>query len=276
MDVTVESIPWFAALDDALKARQSLEWMLQSAHGLSCFHTQDVPIIHHDIKPANILVDSNTKRIIFADFGIARICADGTTAHCASGTFEYSSPEQQSCLGLTNRKSDVFSLGCVMAELLCILCDVTIRDFREWRREDVRFVKGVIEKNGRYQQRQVRFRDNDDLSFGRDTAFAMHLPSVIDFLHWLTKDRTETTKRISDLIVACLAERPSNRPSAFRIYDTLRELVLPLLDSAVQSQYPPPPTSPPGSREALDQRTVEDDSDVEPEQLVPRSRLPGL
>ncbi|KAI9005188.1 kinase-like domain-containing protein [Gaertneriomyces semiglobifer] len=269
-------IPWFAALDDALKATQLLEWMLQSAHGLSCFHTQDAPIIHHDIKPANILIDPNTKKIIFADFGIARICADGTTAHCASGTLEYASPEQRSSAGLTNRRSDVFSLGCVLAELLCIVCDVKITDFRKWRRDDVRFIDDEIVKKDRHQQRQVRFRDNDDFSFGRDTAFATHLPSVVGFLRWMTKDRKQTTKRISNLIVSCLEEKSSNRPSASKMYGTLRELVLPFLDQAVQSQYPPPVISPPGSRDTLHQRTVEDDSDVEPEQLVSRSRHPDL
>ncbi|KAI9017137.1 hypothetical protein BC832DRAFT_536491 [Gaertneriomyces semiglobifer] len=77
-----------------------LEWMLQLAHGLSCFYTQAVPIIHHDIKPANILVDPNTNKNTFADFGIARICADvrdvvpvGGGAHiCIRGTRVQSGP----------------------------------------------------------------------------------------------------------------------------------------------------------------------------------------
>jgi len=83
---------------------------LDYAHGFG--------IVHRDLSPSNILV-SRRGRIKLADFGIAR-AADRTldrTANMLVGKFGYMSPEQARGLPLDNR-SDLFSLGIVLAELL--------------------------------------------------------------------------------------------------------------------------------------------------------------
>ena len=74
-------------------------------------------VVHRDIKPANILLtqDSGLK---VTDFGISRLSATGLTQNTSIvGTPSYMSPEQ--CHGGTiDQRCDLFSLGCVMQELL--------------------------------------------------------------------------------------------------------------------------------------------------------------
>ena len=90
----------------------------QVASALSYAHSHD--IVHRDIKPENILLAGDD--VIVADFGIARaITAAGgeqlTSTGIAVGTPAYMSPEQAAGEALDGR-SDVYSLGCVLYEML--------------------------------------------------------------------------------------------------------------------------------------------------------------
>src|SRR4029077_9529034 len=89
------------------------------ADALSFAHGQG--IIHRDIKPENILL-SGTHAIV-ADFGIARaISAAGsltlTQAGQPVGSPGYMSPEQAMALGDLDARTDIYSLGCVLFEML--------------------------------------------------------------------------------------------------------------------------------------------------------------
>ena len=88
------------------------------ADGLAYAHAQG--FVHRDVKPSNILLSHGHARL--ADFGIARaIDAAGhdrlTTAGLAVGTASYMSPEQASGQSVDGR-SDIYSLGCVLYEML--------------------------------------------------------------------------------------------------------------------------------------------------------------
>jgi len=103
--------------------RLPLEAALQIAQdvadALAFAHAQG--IIHRDIKPENILLSSN--HAIVADFGIARaISAAGsltlTQAGQPVGSPGYMSPEQAMALGDLDARTDIYSLGCVLFEVL--------------------------------------------------------------------------------------------------------------------------------------------------------------
>jgi serine/threonine-protein kinase len=82
-------------------------------------HAHDEGILHRDIKPANILLSGG--RALLADFGIARALeGEGerlTESGMAVGTAEYMSPEQAAADKIDQR-SDLYSLGCVLYEMI--------------------------------------------------------------------------------------------------------------------------------------------------------------
>jgi tetratricopeptide (TPR) repeat protein len=89
------------------------------AHALDYAHRQSV--VHRDIKPENILIQDG--HAVVADFGIARaISAAGghrvTATGIAVGTPDYMSPEQAQGEDQVDGRSDIYSLGCVLYEML--------------------------------------------------------------------------------------------------------------------------------------------------------------
>jgi serine/threonine-protein kinase len=100
-------------LDDALAIAREV------ADALSYAHSHDV--VHRDVKPENILLAGGHARV--ADFGIARaISAAGgdrlTATGLAIGTPAYMSPEQAMGSAELDGRSDLYSLGCVLYEML--------------------------------------------------------------------------------------------------------------------------------------------------------------
>jgi serine/threonine-protein kinase len=97
------------ALPDAIDITTQLAAALGAAHSAG--------IIHRDVKPANVIV-TKSGSVKLVDFGIAKLIADGDNdTHATAGTVAYMSPEQTRRESLDAR-TDVWSLGVVLYELL--------------------------------------------------------------------------------------------------------------------------------------------------------------
>lgn len=98
------------------------KFVLDVSSGLAFLHSQDPPIIHHDIKPDNILITGDGRYVI-SDFGISRnlrtrmsrMHSEGVT----SGTIAYMGPERFSENPMVVLASDVWAFGMTLYEVMC-------------------------------------------------------------------------------------------------------------------------------------------------------------
>lgn len=104
-----------------MKPEEARRILCEVADALAYANARNV--VHRDIKPDNILLDSDTGRAMVTDFGIARAVSEGndtrlTTTGLAIGTPAYMSPEQ--CAGDrgVDGRSDIYSLGVVGYQML--------------------------------------------------------------------------------------------------------------------------------------------------------------
>ena len=96
------------------------DWMVQVCDAVAYLHRQSPPIIHRDIKPNNIRLNS-AGRAILVDFGIAKIDPRAKTEVMAKATSEgYSPPEQYAGVTGTDARSDVYALGATLYALLAV------------------------------------------------------------------------------------------------------------------------------------------------------------
>jgi serine/threonine protein kinase len=92
------------------------EWGVQVADVLEYLHTRPQPIIYRDLKPANLMIDTNNNRIMLIDFGIARWVNKKEKGVTAVGTMGYAPPELFS--GQADPRVDIYSLGATLFHLL--------------------------------------------------------------------------------------------------------------------------------------------------------------
>lgn len=101
-----------------LPADKVAGWMIQVCEAVAYLHHRQPPVIHRDIKPGNIRLNSNQDAIL-VDFGIAKIDPKAKTHMMAKAvSVGFSPPEQYAGAGGTDLRSDVYALG---ATLYCLL-----------------------------------------------------------------------------------------------------------------------------------------------------------
>lgn len=97
-----------------LTVKEATSIAIQVASGLEIAHNNQ--IVHRDIKPQNIII-SREGKVKVTDFGIAKSVSSNTNTADAMGSVHYTSPEQARG-GYSDAKSDIYSLGIVMYEMV--------------------------------------------------------------------------------------------------------------------------------------------------------------
>ena len=97
-----------------LSFKEATSIAIQVARGIEAAHNKD--ITHRDIKPQNIMISTDGK-VKVTDFGIAKAISSNTIGSDAMGSVHYASPEQARN-GLIDGRSDIYSLGIVMYEMV--------------------------------------------------------------------------------------------------------------------------------------------------------------
>ncbi|HSE45097.1 MAG TPA: serine/threonine-protein kinase [Gemmatimonadales bacterium] len=112
-----ESLGQRLSREHQLSVQEAVRITVEAAHALDYAHRNG--IIHRDIKPENLLI-SRDGNVLVADFGIARSLAGDrlTLTGLAVGTPVYMSPEQSSGQVDLDPRTDQYSLGCVLYEML--------------------------------------------------------------------------------------------------------------------------------------------------------------
>jgi Tol biopolymer transport system component len=167
--------------------RRVTEWIAQAAHGLAAAH--DRGIVHRDVKPENLFL-TDEGRVKVLDFGLARgtpgmgdLGDHKTTPGTLLGTVGYMSPEQLRCEDLDAR-SDVFSLGCVLYELLAgrrafdgatpgMMIAAILQGEPEPIDTEVRPIPAALLKIVSHcleKRREARFQSARDLAFALETV----------------------------------------------------------------------------------------------------------
>ena len=210
-------------------------------------------ITHRDLKPANVMVTTQTVKVL--DFGIAKLAAtlsdlDETVTHGltqqgrAVGTLPYMSPEQVEG-GRIDRRSDIFSLGGVMYELLigerpfqggsgAMLASAILKDtptpMSDRHPQVPRTVAGIVQRclakspGQRYQSADELLRDmraaRDEHDSGavkasQATAQSNKSIAVLPFVNMSADPENEFfSDGISEEIISALAQIPDLRVTA--------------------------------------------------------------
>lgn len=174
------------------KMKEPLDWhrrlqiALGSARGLTYLHENiDPPIIHRDVKSANILLDDKLTAKV-ADFGLSKLAPDGDEnqqqmSTQVKGTLGYLDPQYYTMQQLSDR-SDVYSFGVVLLEIL------SGRQPIERGKYIVREVRTALDKGG--------------------------LPAVRSLIDPSLADvPMQNIEPLLDLALMCVEEKATDRPS---------------------------------------------------------------
>ena len=192
------------------------QWFSCLASALAYMRTQGV--WHHDIKPSNIIYYGDL--VLFTDFGSASevTVADRTwTENPPGGTARYSSPEVNDKLDenynfhKNGDRSEIFSLGCVFAEMLTVLDGRRIGEFH------------------RFLLRQDR-QDRQDYHLGAHTTDAgsatwRYSDRLVEVDLWFQQSDKETTRRVYGILIQKMLHRKREaRPSLNQLLEILQGL----------------------------------------------------
>lgn len=98
-----------------LEPLEFVDWAIQVGEALYHLHNHEPPILHRDVKPANIIVTG--KKAYLVDFGLAKIAEEITATVAQAVTSGFSAPEQYG-QGSTDTRSDIYSFAATVYYML--------------------------------------------------------------------------------------------------------------------------------------------------------------
>jgi eukaryotic-like serine/threonine-protein kinase len=168
--------------DHKLGLHTAIEYSSQILDALAYTHSQNV--VHRDLKPGNIMIDQRG-RCFLIDFsiGVSVKAAPGLTRATAVGeqlgTTAYMSPEQISDSSTVDSRTDIFSMGVVLIEMITGKTDRT--NIARALSAVPRNVAAAIEMACAHD-RSERMRTADELQRSLRTSFALGMPSALPAL----------------------------------------------------------------------------------------------
>ncbi|KAK4478789.1 hypothetical protein RD792_014288 [Penstemon davidsonii] len=186
----LEPLSWKRRLNIALDVARGMEYLHTLAHQ---------SFIHRDLKPSNILL-SDDFRAKVSDFGLVKLAPDGEKSVVTrlAGTFGYLAPEY-AVMGKITTKTDVFSFGVVLMELLTGMMALD-----EDRPEESQYLVAWFWR----------------IKSSKDTLMAAIDPSLD-----IKEETNESISIISELAGHCTAREPSQRPDMGHAVNVLASLV---------------------------------------------------
>lgn len=135
----IEGNPLSQSIDEygALPQSQVIMWAKQLCDVLGYLHTRTPPIVYRDMKPSNVMLSPDGKKVTLIDFGTAREYKSQNIADTTClGTIGYAAPEQFGGQGQTDARTDIYCLGATLYHLVTGQnpCEppYEIKPIREW------------------------------------------------------------------------------------------------------------------------------------------------
>jgi serine/threonine-protein kinase len=210
--------------DQLLPISKVVETIFTACQALDFAHKKGV--IHRDLKPSNIMFNK-AGEVKITDFGIAQVKSEHTISTSIIGSPSYMSPEQVK-EELVEDKSDIFSLGCVLYELLTgekafvgenyfsILYKITHGDPIpvERIRPEVPEILGKITKKALAKDPQERYQTCMDFAYDlrvalrglKGTVASSKVEDVVDYIHTVpffeefTRDHVKEIMNVSNIV----------------------------------------------------------------------------
>lgn len=115
MERAEESLTSYLSREN-LSTQQALKLFKDLLKGLSCLHSKEYNLVHRDLKPDNLLVESKCLKI--GDFGSVKQLNASNRSFVSKHSILYRPPESFGLQGFFDKKSDIYQAGIILAELL--------------------------------------------------------------------------------------------------------------------------------------------------------------